>query len=175
MHIFLTGPIQIGKSTVIRKVLTALDVTPGGFVTGFGAERYQTDRSLYMNAAWLPPSYDRGHTVVRFGGGQPPQADAAAFDRLGCGLLAQSRPWAQLLLMDECGQLEKNAASFRQAVMDCLDQPVPVLGVLKQTSSQWLEQIAAHPAVTVMVVSEANRDQLPMEISRRLQSIISAQ
>jgi nucleoside-triphosphatase len=38
-HIFLTGEIQIGKSTVIKKTLTLLKLEYGGFCTYFGSDR----------------------------------------------------------------------------------------------------------------------------------------
>ena len=36
MHLFLTGKVQIGKTTVVDKAIARLGVTPGGFRTYFG-------------------------------------------------------------------------------------------------------------------------------------------
>lgn len=159
MHVFLTGNIQVGKSTIIQKVIQALDIAPGGFLTGFGGTRRLPERTLYMNPAWEEPVYDEEHTVVRFEAGVPPLPDPEAFNRLGCRFLRQSRAWARLLVMDECGQLERNASEFQRCVLECLDQRIPVLGVLKKAPGQWLDQIRLHPAVTVIHIDEENRDE----------------
>ena len=57
-HIFLTGDIRIGKSTVIRKALLLLKPPDyagkpffGGFRTYFGPDRTDPDRFLYRRTA----------------------------------------------------------------------------------------------------------------------------
>ena len=39
MHLFLTGSVQIGKTTALNKTLELLKVTPGGFRSYFGEDR----------------------------------------------------------------------------------------------------------------------------------------
>ena len=52
MHIFLTGTVQIGKTTVIDKTLALLGVTAGGFRSYFGADRHcPSHHYLYMSSA----------------------------------------------------------------------------------------------------------------------------
>lgn len=165
MHVFLTGEIQIGKSTVIRKTVELLDIQPGGFVTGFGPMRAKPDRSLYLNPVWQEPVYDEAHTVARFGGGGAPRPDSIAFDRLGCGYLDACKSWAKLLVMDELGPLERDARQFRKAVLDAVDGSFPILGVLKKSGHPWMEGITGHPAVTVIEVTETNRDLLPEQLA----------
>jgi nucleoside-triphosphatase len=165
MHVFLTGEIGVGKSTVIRKVFASMDIRPGGFVTGFGPERTSPDRKLYLNPAWEKPAYDEAHTVARFGGGFPPRPDSIAFDQLGCGYLNACRTWARLLIMDELGPLEQDARHFQRAVLLALDGPIPILGVLKQSGHPWMDAIIRHPAVTVLPVTAANRNGLPQQLA----------
>ncbi|MDF2921684.1 MAG: nucleoside-triphosphatase [Paenibacillaceae bacterium] len=169
MHLFLTGEIQVGKSTLIRQAVRQLGVTPGGFVTGFcSRERSLPDRSLYLNPAWTEPAYDPAHTVVRFRSGERPSPDPAAFNRLGCRFIEESRGWANLMIMDECGQLEQEADAFRQCVLDSLNGSVPVIGVLKRVRCEWLDAIARHPAVTLIEVTVHNRDGLLPQVTERL-------
>jgi nucleoside-triphosphatase len=174
MHVFLTGEISVGKSTVIRKVLASLDIRPGGFVTGFGPERASPDRRLYLNPAWDEPAYDEAHTVARFGGGLPPRPDSVAFDQLGCGYLDACRTWARLLLMDELGPLERDAHHFQRAVLLALDGPIPILGVLKQSGHPWMDAIIRHPSVTVLPVTAANRDTLPQQLAEEFRTRLSS-
>lgn len=167
MHVFLTGDIQIGKSTIIRKVIHQLGVAPGGFTSGFGENRYKMNRSLYLNPAWKEPRFDEEHTVAVFSEGRPPCPSPQAFDRLGGMYLEQSRPWAKLLLMDEVGQLERDALSFQRAVLDQLDGPIPIIGVIKDVPCDWLDSIRNHARVTVIRVTRENRNELPGQLAER--------
>ena len=68
MHIFLTGTVQIGKTTVIDKTLALLGVTAGGFRSYFGADRHcPSHHYLYMSSAAEPRAFTPEHAVVEFG------------------------------------------------------------------------------------------------------------
>ena len=47
-----------------------------------------------------------------------------------------------------------------------LDGSTPILGVLQQAQSQFLDRIARHPRVTVLTVTEENRNTLAAELRR---------
>ena len=52
-HVFLTGAVQCGKSTVVSRVLEGWAGAVGGFRTGFGPDRACPERLLYLwRAAW---------------------------------------------------------------------------------------------------------------------------
>ena len=63
-------------------------------------------------------------------------------------------------VLDELGPHEEQAAAFRQAVLRALEGDVPVVGVLQQAESAFLRQVASHPNVRVVTVTEENRDAL---------------
>jgi len=90
-----------------------------------------------------------------------------AFDERGSRLLAESKG-ADLIIMDELGFLESDAAVFRRAVMDTLAGGVPVLGVMRLGDVPWHEAIKRHPSVTIIDVSEKNRNALPQELAAAL-------
>lgn len=60
--------------------------------------------------------------------------------------------------MDELGPHEAEAVRFRQMVFEVLDGPVPVLGVLQEANSPFLQEIARRPDVTVIRITKENRD-----------------
>lgn len=170
MHVFLTGDIRIGKSTVIQKVITALRCPIGGFETYFMADRNRIDSRLYMGRAGDPHVAETKREVARFCQGSS-LAYPDRFDAIGCALLKEAKRSASLLIMDECGRLEKDALLFQQAVLQALDDALPVLGVVRQNAAGFPTLVSSHPGVQLIHVTEANRDQLPEQIIRHFQSI----
>ena len=156
-HLFLTGRKQVGKSTVLGRLLEGRDEVLGGFRT----KRVRTEggADVYM----LPPTGEVGflpeNLLFRRRAGKL-ELDPAAFDRLGSAMLEKSRD-AGLLLMDELGPTELEAHGFQQAVRTALDSGPPVYGVLQQADSPFLAQIAAREDVCVITVTEENREDLP--------------
>jgi len=168
MHIFLTGEIQVGKSTVIAKTLSLLKIPPGGFKTYYGPDRELANKLLYMNSAHEPKSFRKKNAVVRFFEGIPPQTLIKKFDTYGVELIRAARTSSNLILMDECGSLERDALTFQKEVIDTLDGNIPVLGVIKLASKGWTDRIRNHPKVKVITVTKENRDVLPQIVAHQL-------
>lgn len=168
-HIFLTGAIQVGKSTVIDRVLSRYSGRLGGFRTGYGPDRALPNRSLYLWSAAGAPCYDETHAVthIRDSAAHPLPA---RFDDLGTACLAGT---AELWILDECGRLEREALAFQRAILEKLEGETPVLGVVRQGFPGWTAAIAAHPAVELLTVTPENRDALPALLLARLGREIS--
>jgi len=168
MHIFLTGEIQVGKSTVIAKTLSLLKITPGGFKTYFGPDRELPERLLYMNSGSEPKIFREENVVARFFRDQPPRILTEKFNTYGAELIRSARVDPGLILMDECGSLEREALIFQKEVMDTLAGNIPVLGVVKLASSGWTDQIRNHPKVRLITVTRENRDALPAILAQQI-------
>jgi len=167
MHLFLTGEIQIGKSTVLEKVLAGLgDVRPGGFRTVKVADRPDAYGSVYLiPAAEQNPVYSEENLVaIRRGSGRGTEGFTEAFDTAGTAALRGAEDCA-LILMDEIGKLERDAALFSARIEQLLNGDVPILGVVrKEGETPLLQRVRSHPKVRVIEVTEQNRDTLPEEI-----------
>ena len=154
-HLFLTGPKGVGKSTLIRGLLAEEFGPLGGFFT------VKHEGGVYL----LPAAQERAFTpenlLFRCGHG----GDPARFDELGCAALADTAG-CRLLVMDELGPHEGEAEQFQAAVFRTLDGDIPIIGVLQQAESEFLDRIARHPQVTVLTVSEENRDTLGEALRR---------
>lgn len=168
MKIFLTGEIQVGKSTIIAKTLKLLQITPGGFRTYFGLDRGSPDRLLYMNSAAELPIYKKKNAVVKFAKGKPPLVLTEKFDVFGGELIRQARANSKLILMDECGNFERDALAFQKEILDSLDSNIPVLGVIKLDSHGWTDKIRIHPKVKLLTITKENRDALPQILAAQL-------
>ena len=158
-HLFLTGPKQIGKSTVLRKLLQDRNVKICGFRT---VRILQEDgASIHMVAPSETEYTDENRIFSRRKGIL--YIDPADFDRIGCGLLANCSD-CDLILMDELGPNEANSEKFRQAVWNTLDGEISVYGVLQVADSDFLDAVAARPDVQVITISQENRDSMPQRL-----------
>ena len=169
-HIFLTGGIQVGKSTLIN---SALSRHPGLRLGGFRTLSVypQADeplRHVYMVPASRPDApCEEGNTVGLCHPGQPLRRYPDVFDALGVQYLTQPEA-PDLVLMDELGTLEGEALRFQAAVLRRLDGRVPVLGVIKPKPSPFLDAIRGRPNVHIIEVTADNRDNLPEPLDRLL-------
>lgn len=161
MHIFLTGEVQIGKSTVINNILSLLNVSYGGFKTYFGKDRNLSDKNLYINSATKSHVFNEENVIVRFKEGCAPLVDVLKFNMYGSELIRTAKYRADLILMDECGSLEAKALEFQKEVINALNGFKPVLGVVKLDSKGWTDAIRNHPNVELITVTKENRNYLP--------------
>ncbi|HJJ36417.1 MAG TPA: hypothetical protein O0X27_04490 [Methanocorpusculum sp.] len=158
-HIFLTGDIQIGKSTAISRALELLKITPGGFRT-FGIN-YQEDGSSDVFIFPANSTPESGYRVAhRTSAGN--SVFPEIFDEFGSFFLKQP---AELILMDELGYMESSANKFQQTVFETLDETTPVLGVVRNKETPFLNAVRARDDVLVLTVTRDNREYVPEKIA----------
>ena len=159
MHLLLTGEVQVGKSTIIKKLLEKIHGSIGGFRTVLGPTTADGSSDVFMIGAVAQMEDCREETRVakRLGRGRF-QSFPDVFDRVGAELLqaAQAKDW---IVMDELGFMERDAQIFQRAVLDCFDGNTPVLGVVKPAYTPFLEKIHAHKNVHIIQVTKENRDE----------------
>lgn len=162
MHLFLYGKQNVGKSTLIRQALADLDLQPQGFQT------FKLEDRVYMAPALTAPLAEEGLLLGRCHHPGDQDIDPSLFDRYG-GDLLNLQPQGQWVLMDELGFLENRALAFQKNVLDLLDANVRIIGVIKEKTHPFLDQIKAHPQVRLQEVRLDNRDQ----VAKLLRSFLS--
>lgn len=162
MHVFLTGAIQSGKSTIIDKVIKKENYQVMGFRT-----RKDENNDVYMYAAGMDLEQARceENKVGSFVSGSM-TGFTGRFNALGKKYLAFPEDMAcgkhsTLIIMDEIGRLEKDAEEFRDAVLQVLDGEISVLGVVRQGLPGWCSMIADRNDVRIIEVRDENREWLP--------------
>lgn len=150
---FLTGPRQIGKSTALCRFLAHYPGRVSGFLT-----RWNPDgETLHMMHAAVPEGFSADNVIARRRDGWL-QPEPTAFDRIGCRLL---RAPADLIVMDELGFLERESAAFCARIWELLNGTTPVVGVIRQSGSIFMEQLAQQHNTAIWYVDGANREQIP--------------
>ena len=161
MHIFLTGDIQVGKTTIIRKFIEQSGLSADGFIT-YWEGNADGSRSLYLSSYSADVHSVKRYLVARDAGSMRAQRDniTRIFDARGCDILSNAGK-RDVIIMDELGFLESGSLAFREAVMERISGDVPVLGVIKPAHSEFLDGVRAHPSVIVREVSAETRDAEP--------------
>lgn len=169
MHIFLTGDVQVGKSTIIRKTLLALQLQAiGGFRSISVPDLPDGAMSVYLIPVGEkdPVVNDWNRVGIRKGCGRGIGKFPEAFERAGVQALkgAEGMP---LILMDEVGRMESAAARFSARILELLNEDTPILGVVQKIADTKLTNaIRQHPNVRVLTVTKENREELAGEVLR---------
>ena len=160
MHTLIVGPRQVGKSTLIRRVVRALDCSVRGFETkkedALRAEG--TDSPIYLYPAGQARKAGEGLAVGR-SDGRRPTVFAPAFDR-AAALLGPEAQSGDLILMDELGTMESASPTFCAAVLRCLDGETPILAAVKDRDTAFLNTVRNHPNCRCFWITEENREEL---------------
>ena len=159
-HLFLTGDKQVGKSTLLRRLIEIRQLDCTGFETQaffLGGERRgftlhgRVDMPPYQNDCICCARIEEKRAVPVL----------PVFEENGVLILQRSlASSAPYILMDELGRLERQADGFIAQLDACLDSGKRVLGVLQKCSSEHVARIAQREDVTVLTVTPENRDAL---------------
>ena len=165
-HLFLTGDKQVGKSTLLHRLIEIEQLDCAGFET----------RAFYLNGVRrgfmlhgrveLPPYENDSICCARIAEKQSIPI-LPVFEENGVKILRESlHSSAPFLLMDELGRLEREADRFITGIFQCLDSEKRVLGVLQKCSSAHVKAIAQRDDVTVLSVTPENREALLTQLQR---------
>ena len=169
MKLLLTGPPGIGKTTVIQKVLSGIEISAGGFYTHEirrGGRRVGFSlKTLGGEEGILAHIDNRGrYRVGRYG------VDIDRFEAMVLPALEGALQEKELAVIDEIGRMELFSQAFQEMVMRVLDQDERhVLGVIHQGKEPFAASVKRRRDVAVISVSHTNRNYLPSQIITRLQ------
>ena len=174
-HLFLTGEIGVGKSTLLRRLLAELSgLRLGGFYSVKVADVPGALGSVYLAPPETEPVCTAEYRIlVRGGPGKPPERWPQVFETAGLSLLRDAEK-ADLILMDELGKAEAAAPRFCGRVLELLAGETPVFGVLRLEGETPLQRaVRSHPQVELVRVTAQNRDELAPLLLPRLRTMLN--
>jgi nucleoside-triphosphatase len=168
MKLLLTGPPSVGKTTVIQKVLSSMEISAGGFYaqeiregskrTGFSLRTLDGKEGVLAHI-----DYQGGYQVGRYG------VDITLFEALAIPALEQALQTKEIIIIDEIGKMELFSHRFQEMVLRILDQDKKhLLGVIHQGWGSFVASIKRRRDFEIMTVNKTNRDALPDLIITRL-------
>lgn len=175
-NIFLTGPNNIGKTTVINQVIKRLNLNETQFA-GFNTLPYIKNKELKgfyiepINYPYYIP--DKGNRLIGYSIKEKWIPVKETFDKYGVRILNYClKSPANLVIMDELGFFEMQAIKFQYKVFDILSSSKSVLGIIKPISIPFIDTIRNRDDVEIFEVTSLNRDDLSNKISKIMKTEI---
>ncbi|MBR6951095.1 MAG: AAA family ATPase [Oscillospiraceae bacterium] len=171
-HALIVGEQGVGKSTLIARVRREMALPEAGLETvRVAAPPEEPGAPVYIYRVGGPRTQS-DENLAAFVRSTGRQSFPEVFDRYAA-YLRQDAPHAGLIVLDELGFLESDAAEFCRTVLDMLDGDVPVLAAVKPKDTPFLTAVRNHPKAQVFHIDETNRDALPAQVLAFFQGTLS--
>jgi nucleoside-triphosphatase THEP1 len=156
--ILLTGRPRVGKTTIIKEVVKRLPGRAGGFYTeeikehghrqGFRIVTLDGQEEGILAHVNVKSRY----RVSKYG------VDLVSLERVGVTAVQHAIVVSDYVVIDEIGKMELFSAAFKEAVLAAVESDKLVLGTIMLRPHPWADAVKAHPQVTLIKITEANRD-----------------
>lgn len=151
------GRPRVGKTTIVKEVVKHLPGRVGGFYTEEIKEHGQRQGfrivTLDGQEGILAHVDVRSrYRVSKYG------VDLVSLERVGVAAIQRAIADSDCVVIDEIGKMELFSAAFKEAVLAAIESDRLVLGTIMLRSHPWADAIKAHPQVTLIKITEANRD-----------------
>jgi len=161
--ILLAGRPGVGKTTIVKQVVDVLGGEAGGFYT---EEIRQGGRRLGFKIITLEGREGvLAHADIR---GAPRVSkygvNVRDLEEVGVAALRRAIEERGYVVIDEIGKMELYSQEFRRAVMEALESERVVLGTVLAGRHPWVDTLKARPQVTVLTVTEGNREGMARRI-----------
>lgn len=175
-NIIITGNVNIGKSTVLKKVLDMLGIN-SQYISGLKTQsclRQSKITRYYMepiNIGIKLPRIEK--RIIGIGvDGNKVQSFTSNFEKFGVKVLDNClNNTSKLVVIDELGVFEKYAYNFQRKIHQVLNSNKLVIAVIKQVSVPFLNEIRSRQDVLLYEITECNRDIIPNAIYNNLNRI----
>ena len=169
MRLLLTGNPGVGKTTLIRTVISLLDdVVCAGFYT---EEKRHARQRIGFRIVTLDG--DDG-TLASIGRKKPTVGQYSVhieeFEKLILPTLDPDVTPADLYVIDEIGKMELLSRAFREALVNLLARPTNLLATIAKRGQGFIEQIKMRNDINLIEVSPTNRDRLAVDIQRKIKT-----
>jgi nucleoside-triphosphatase len=152
----VTGEPGIGRTTIIRQVVSTMRLRASGFYTedlrtsgereGFRIVTLDGEMGLLAAA---------GHSgdvqVSKYG------VDVGELERVGVAALLRALERGHTMVVDEIGKMQLFSREFRQTVLQAVRSGHPLLGTIMRGRNPYADRIKGHQNVEVVELTADNR------------------
>jgi len=151
------GKPGIGKTTLIRQVVSTMRMRAAGFYTedlqdsgvreGFRIVTLDGDVGLLASSEHAGPVQ-----VSKYG------VNLEELERVGVAAVRSAMERGHVMVADEIGRMQLQAKNFRQAVFEAVRAGHPMLGTIMIGRNPYADRIKAHRNVELLTLTEGSRN-----------------
>lgn len=168
-NILITGNPGVGKTTLIRDIISKLNISAGGFYTaevrdengkrwGFKIISLDGQEDVLASVDIISP-----HRVGKY------CVNAEAMDRVGVPAVRDALEHDEVVVIDEIGRMELTSKGFRDVVAQALDSPKPVLGTVAIKNIHFAKKAREREDTRVIRLTRANFLEIETYVKRLLE------
>ncbi len=167
-NIFITGLPGTGKTTLIRKIVSALGQQN---MTGFYTEEIREENSrlgfkvktLLGNEGMMAHVGTKSrYRVGKYG------VDIRGFEQVAIPSMDCYNEKVSIIVIDEIGKMECFSELFKQKVVECLDSEKRVLATAAFKGGAFIDSLKKRSDVSLIQLTEKNRKQVLQTIVAEL-------
>ncbi len=167
--ILLTGPPGIGKTTILRDVISSTIGPYGGFYTLAVSESGMRTRfdivTLDGKRAVLAEKTRPNMPMVG-----SYHVNIEALDSIAVPALKDAMMTGKTVVVDEIGPMEVLSTEFRLTISGIVANPdLSLLGTIVQRQCDFADELKAHPRLTLIDITRENRNRLRAQLHSLLQ------
>jgi nucleoside-triphosphatase len=155
----VTGEPGIGKTTLIRQVVSTMRFRAAGFYTedlrSGGVREGFRIVTLDGDMALLAASGHPGPVMVSKYG-----VDVQELERVGVAAVRRAMERGHVIVADEIGRMQLFSREFRHCMFEAVKTGHPLLGTVMQGKNPYADRIKQHRNVELLTLTADNRNQI---------------
>lgn len=169
-NILITGNPGVGKTTLIKNIISKLNISAGGFYTSeirnsegkrWGFKIISLDGKEDIMASVQIISRYR---ISKYG------VNITVIDRIGVSAIADAIKNKDIVIIDEIGRMELFSKEFANITIDALDSPKIVLGTVTAKNTNFTKKIKERTDTKIVKLNRVNFAEIETYIERQLRS-----
>ncbi|MDY6892921.1 MAG: NTPase [Chloroflexota bacterium] len=167
---FLTGEPGVGKTTIIKHIVSRISKRAGGFYTeeirDHGIRRGFRIITLDGIQATLAHSdIISTYHISKYG------VELSSIDETAVPAIKEAIRSRDIVVIDEIGKMELFSSSFTDAVIEALDSDKHVLGTIMRSPHPWADVVKQRADVEIATVTRANRNEVSTHVLAWVESL----